>query len=265
MIRSGSKLRGPQLYNADDIDRLESTAKLARQHLDEMLSCCVVGERPSMLALALDAVAHLGRFVTPMVVVENERGDVFNAPCAICVDDHVAHARPSEKPFTPGQLVTIDLMLAIDGWHADVADSVVVGGGGHPLLGALDEVWAAGLAAIEPGVTWSEVALAMHTAAEANDVRLVRGLAGHGIGLNGHELPMLPLVPRPLDPPVILRPGMVFTLEPAITSGSGRIIDSEDGWVIRTTDGAPAACREAMIAITPDGFRTLGGPGIDDS
>lgn len=185
--------------------------------------------------------------------------DGFGHACSISIDDTVAHARPDSKPLRAGQLVTIDLMLSLDGWHADVADTIVVGGGGHPLLDALDAAWRAGLEAIAPGVAWSDVAAAMARAADAHEVRLVQGLAGHGIGLAPHERPVLPLVPGPSDPPVTLRPGMVFTLEPAITAGDGMTVDLADGWAIRTADDTPAAAREAMIAVGNEQIHVLGG------
>jgi len=189
----------------------------------------------------------------------------FGHACSISTDKVVAHARPDCAPFRKGQLVTIDLMLTRDGWHADVADSVVVDGGGHALIDSLDGVWHAGLSTIKPGVIWADVVAAMADAARVHDVRLVQELAGHGIGLAPHELPAMPLVPTSVAPPLILRPGMVFTFEPAITTGSGEIVDSEDGWAICTGDGAPAVAREAMIAVESDGIRVLGWPGANDS
>ncbi len=190
--------------------------------------------------------------------------DGFGHACSISTDATVTHARPDSEPLRAGLLITIDLMLALDCCHADVADTIVVGGGGHPLLDALDAVWHAGLATMKPSIAWAEVAAAMTDAAHDHDLRLVRGLAGHGIGLAPHEFPVLPLVPGPSDPPVTLRPGMVFTLEPAITSGSGETVDSEDGWAVSTADGRPAAAREAMIAVEEGQIRVLGWPPVDD-
>ena len=265
MIGDRHTLRGPQLYTADDIDQIALVAKEARQVLDELLAGWGVGETTYWLTAVTDILMSYRRRYTPMVAVRNAKGELFDEPCSLSVDDDVAHAKPNKKRLKQGQLATADFMLEINGWHADVADTIVVGGGGHPLLSALDGVWHAGLTEIKPGVAWAEVAAAMAGAAEAHGVRLVRGLAGHGIGLATHELPVLPLVPNQADPPVILRPGMVFTLEPAITTGSGETVDSEDGWAIRTADGAPSAAREVMIAVESDGIRVLGGPGSDDS
>lgn len=265
MIRAGSKLRGPQLYTDSDTAALSSAAFLARSVLDELLAQI----RPGVVPFELDAMCQerieSAGAKPVMIDVIGNHGRPFGHACSISTDDAIAHAQPGNQPLQTGQLVIIDLMLSLDGWHADVADSVVVGGGGHPLLDTLDTVWDAGLAAIMPGVAWADVVAAMAGAAETHNVHLVRGLAGHGIGLAPHELPVLPLVPKPSDPPMILRPGMVFTLEPAITSASGETIDSDDGWAIRTSDGAPAAAREGMIAVESDGIRVLGGPGSDDS
>ena len=192
-------------------------------------------------------------------------GKPFGASCSVSIDQVVAHARPIREPLQRGQLVTIDLMLSLDGWHADVADTIVVGGGGHLLLDALDAIWDEALGVIQPGDSWDRVTDAMARAGAAHRARLVRGLAGHGIGLAPHELPMLPLTPLPGEAAPTLRPGMVITLEPAITSGTGETVDSEDGWAIRTADGAPVVGREAMIVIERDGVHVLGGPTPDDS
>lgn len=260
MPPAARKLRGPQLYSDSDIAALSGAAFLARSILDEM----VQHARPGVSPLEIEALCR-SRIEAAGARAAMADIDGFGHACSISIDAVVAHARPHAEPLREGQLVTIDLMLALDGWHADAADTLVAGGRGHPLIDALDTVWHAGLSAIHPGGAWAEVAAAMAAAAEAHGARPIRGLAGHGIGLAPHELPVLPLAPGPSDPPVTLRPGMALTFEPAITSGSGETVDSEDGWAIRTADGAPSAAREATIAVENEQIRVLGGPGSDDS
>ncbi|MFI4917664.1 MAG: M24 family metallopeptidase [Phycisphaerales bacterium JB060] len=260
MLPSARKLRGPQLYSDSDFAALSGAAFLARSILDDMVQQTRPGVSPLELETVCQSRIEAAQACAAMVDI-----DGFGHACSISIDSVVAHARPQAEPLREGQLVTLDLMLALNGWHADVADTVVVGGGGHPIIDALDAVWRAGLSAVYPGVAWADVAAAMGAAADARGVRLVRGLAGHGIGLAPHELPSLPLVPGPSDPPVTLCPGMAFTLEPAISPGSGELIDSEDDWVIQTADGTPSAAREAMIAVENEQIRVLGCPGSDDS
>ncbi|MEO1279989.1 MAG: methionyl aminopeptidase [Planctomycetota bacterium] len=258
-------LRGPQLYTQSDREAAGRAASFARSILDALLVCC----RPG--ALPTDIESNCAGFIgsegarAMMAGVLNGHGEPFGSACSVSVDDVVAHARPTDKPLRAGQLVTLDLMLELNGWHADVADTVVVGEQQHALMPALDAVWDAAIAKIAPGVRWDRVAEAMANAASVHGAQLVCGLAGHGIGLAPHELPILPLTPDPGEPVPTLRPGMILTLEPAITSGSGETIDSEDGWALRTADGTPSVGREAMIAIEEDGFRVLGGPSPDDS
>ena len=80
---------------------------------------------------------------------------------------------------------------------------------------------------------------------------VVRGLDGHGIGRTIHEPPSVPnsYNPRQKD---VLTEGLVITIEPIICAGSGRAIESGDGWTIRTADGSLAAHYEHTLVITRD-------------
>lgn len=55
--------------------------------------------------------------------------------------------------------------------------------------------------------------------------------------------------PRQQD---VLTEGLVLTIEPIICAGSGRIVQDQDGWTIRTRDGSLAAHHEHTIAIRGD-------------
>ena len=75
------------------------------------------------------------------------------------------------------------------------------------------------------------------------------GLSGHGIGKTIHEPPTIPnQFDRRLESS--LTEGLVVTIEPIISAGSGRTVESPDGWTIRTADGNPAAHYEHTIVVT---------------
>ena len=73
---------------------------------------------------------------------------------------------------------------------------------------------------------------------------------GHGIGRRLHESPDVPSV---YDPALtaVLTDGLVLTIEPIVTTGSGAVRQGHDGWTVRTADGALSAHEEHTIVITP--------------
>jgi methionyl aminopeptidase len=74
-------------------------------------------------------------------------------------------------------------------------------------------------------------------------------LTGHGIGRRIHEPPSVPNVyVAALDQP--LTPGLVMTIEPIISAGSGDVVETADGWTIRTADNALSAHAEHTIVVT---------------
>ncbi len=85
---------------------------------------------------------------------------------------------------------------------------------------------------------------------------MVRNLFGHGIGRQMHEAPSLPHYGPPGDGP-ILRPGMVFTIEPMIVAGSPKVHTLADGWTVVTKDGSRSAQYEHTVAITENGPEIL--------
>jgi methionyl aminopeptidase len=50
----------------------------------------------------------------------------------------------------------------------------------------------------------------------------------------------------------VLTEGLVLTIEPMISAGSGRIVQSGDGWTLRTADGSLSAHHEHTLVITSE-------------
>jgi len=85
---------------------------------------------------------------------------------------------------------------------------------------------------------------------------LQRRLVGHGIGpLFRTGLQVL----QHYDPSRtrLMRPGMVFTMEPMINAGRRDIRQKNDGWSIVTKDHSLSAQYEHTILVTDSGFEVL--------
>jgi len=55
----------------------------------------------------------------------------------------------------------------------------------------------------------------------------------------------------------IMKPGMVFTIEPILVEGSRRMYTWNDGWSAATMDGGRGAQYEHEVLITEDGYEVL--------
>ena len=78
---------------------------------------------------------------------------------------------------------------------------------------------------------------------------------GHGISWYFHGPPDIFHVPN--DSGHIMKPGMVFTVEPAVSEGSGQIVLLEDGWTANSADNSRAAQFEHTVLITESGHEIL--------
>lgn len=47
-----------------------------------------------------------------------------------------------------------------------------------------------------------------------------------------------------------LHEGLVIAIEPFLTKGSGKIVEADDGWTLKTADGSLAAQYEHSVVIT---------------
>lgn len=235
--------------------------------------------RAGLHALAADltteAVAHVVRRVITdgggRPAFEGYRPAGADRPypgvACISVGEEAVHAPPGPRRLRPGDLVTIDVGVELDGWYGDVAESTVLPGGksgGGAILAASRRAVARGVRACGPGVRWSHVARTIRAAAAEADLAVLPGYTGHGVGRALHEPPRADCQTRAGDAgDFLLLPGMVLTIEPILTTPGVRVEHAEDGWTVRTSDGSPACHIERTIAVTRRGPRVLGLPAAD--
>jgi methionyl aminopeptidase len=175
-------------------------------------------------------------------------------PYATCasVNDVVCHGFPTDKPLASGDIVTIDMVVELDGWMADSAWSYAVGQPSPQaarLLAATKRALYEGIGKAVAGARLGDIGYAVQQSAQSEGYTIVEHFVGHGIGRSMHEDPQVFHRGRP-GTGKKLRKGMVITIEPILTMGRKDIVIDFDGWTARSGDGQWAAQFEHTIAVT---------------
>lgn len=128
----------------------------------------------------------------------------------------IPHHRPSARPLQAGDLLVIDCGALVDGYHADMSRTFVVGAEPLPwqweIHSVVRQAQVAGIEAAVPGVSARDVDHA------ARSVISAAGFAdafthgtGHGVGLQIHEPPMITqgsVDSISADSPITVEPGI---------------------------------------------------------
>lgn len=184
----------------------------------------------------------------------------YPAVTCISINDVVVHAIPNEVRLVPGDLVSVDIAVLVDGWAADAAISFHVGDGDQAeieMIAAAGRSLDAGIENMRRGLKLGDVSHAIGTTAKAGGYGLLADHGGHGIGRSMHAAPHVANEGRP-HRGLPLKTGLVLALEPMLQLG-GRdgYRHLEDGWGIATADGSRACHVEHTVAVTDDGPRIL--------
>lgn len=214
--------------------------------------------RPGVSTAELDAIAE--RFICSRGATPTFKG-YRGFPGSICASPNamIVHGIPGPYRLEPGDIVSIDVGVTLDGWVADAARTFTVGGvsaQARNLLSATEESLHAGVAQCRAGNRMGDVSSAIQAVAEGAGLSVVRSLVGHGVGRNMHEDPQVPNYGTPGKGP-LLKEGMVIAVEPMTTAGRPAVRVGGDGWAIYSQDGSPAAHFEFTVAITAAGPRIL--------
>jgi methionyl aminopeptidase len=172
----------------------------------------------------------------------------------------VCHGVPSTTDILrSGDIVNFDITLEKNGYIADSSKTYLVGEV-SPLAKRLVQVtyeamWK-GIRAVRPGARLGDVGHAIERHARRNGYSVVREYCGHGIGREMHEDPQVLHWGKP-QTGLVLREGMVFTIEPMINQGRHSVRTEEDGWTVVTRDGQLSAQFEHTVAVAQNGVQVL--------
>ncbi|MBS4175036.1 type I methionyl aminopeptidase [Bacillus sp. FJAT-49736] len=177
------------------------------------------------------------------------------ATCA-SINDEICHGFPRKEPLKEGDIVTIDMVVNLNGALADSAWSYPVGNISpiaKKLLEVTKESLYKGMEQVQVGNRIGDIGHAIQTYVEAQGFSVVRNFIGHGIGPTIHEKPEVPHFGLPGKGPRI-KEGMVFTIEPMVNIGGYETKMDNNGWTARTRDGSLSAQYEHTIAVTNNGL-----------
>lgn len=186
-------------------------------------------------------------------------------PKSICtsINNVVCHGIPSAKEFLKnGDIINIDITTILDGYYGDTSASYPVGQidkKAADLLNRTRQSLELAISSLHPGKTMNEcVGRVIENYLRPFGYGIVRDLGGHGVGIKFHEDPFIYHFANRSDD-TILKPGMIFTIEPMVNASSNWQIymDKNDGWTIRTLDGALSAQFEHTVLITKGGCEVL--------
>jgi methionyl aminopeptidase len=247
--KSESDVKSP-----DVIARMRKACRLAAEILQEAGSHV----RPGITTDEIDAITHelyikAGAYPSTL----NYHG--FQKSLCTSVNEVICHGIPDSRPLEDGDIVNLDVTAYLDGVHGDTNGTFFVGTADpatRKLVEVTRECLEKGIAVVRPGIQVREIGRAIQQHAEAHGYGVVRAYCGHGIGERFHTALQIPHVDDP-SATTVLKPGMVFTIEPMISMGTWEHVVWNDGWTAVTRDGKKSAQFEHTVLVTDTGVEVL--------
>lgn len=182
-------------------------------------------------------------------------------PKSICtsINQVVCHGIPSKEKLKSGDILNIDITVIKDGYFGDTSKMFIIDQGtslANRLVKVAQECLYLGIKEVKPGAYLGNIGVAIQKHAEAQKFSVVREYCGHGIGSAFHEPPQV-LHYGEINTGAILKPGMIFTIEPMINAGSYHTKLLADGWTAITADQKLSAQWEHTVLVTENGHEVL--------
>ena len=236
------------IENQQDIDGILKTGRVVAYVRDTMLKAIEPGMTTAELdQLGADLLDNLGAKSAPRVT--------YNFPGATCIsiNEEAAHGIPGERVIQPGDVVNVDVSAELDGYFADTGGTIVV-----PPISALKArlchatqlALKNALAEAKAGAPINRIGRVVERTAKAHDFKVIKNLAGHGVGRSLHEEPgdiVSYFIRRDTRR---LQYGQVIAIEPFLSTRSTLVNETDDGWTLVGHPGNLSAQFEHTIIVT---------------
>ncbi|SEI42568.1 methionine aminopeptidase, type I [Dyadobacter koreensis] len=237
-ITSAAELSGMQKIS----EAVASTLKQMRDYA-----------RPGMTAKELDEFG--GKILHEMGAKSAPRLTYgFPGWTCISVNHEVAHGIPSDtKIFKEGDLINVDVSAELDGFWADNGGSFILGediNNHQPLVDASKLILQKAISRIKGGVKISEIGRFIEMEARKSGFKVIKNLAGHGVGRSLHEDPHEILNCYDHENKQRFRKNSVVAIETFISTASTYADHGKDGWTMTGNKGGFVAQHEHTIIVT---------------
>ena len=246
------------IKNKEQISGIKRACVLAARCLTELEPFIIEGQNTA----ELDRIAHENiqrHHATPAPL--NYKG----FPKSICtsLNEVVCHGIPSEKDILKnGDILNIDITVILNGYFGDTSRTYIIGEVSDDVKHFVDRAEKAmykGIEILRPGVNLNQLGKTIETYVSKFKYSVVRDFGGHGTGLAFHEEPHVHHFYDPVNPKVILKEGMIFTVEPMINKSPDWevVVSKADKWTVRTRNKSLSAQFEHTVLITKSGAEIL--------
>jgi methionyl aminopeptidase len=183
----------------------------------------------------------------------------FPKSLCVSVNEEIVHGIPSNYVLKDGDILKLDLGVLYKGYNTDSAITLGIGKisfEAQRLIKITKKALHLAIKKAKPGNTFGDIGNEIEKFITKQNFGLVRDLVGHGIGKKVHEEPSIPNFGKKGEGPEI-KEGMVFCIEPMVTTGSWKIKKSKNSYGYSTIDNSLSAHFEHTIAITQTGPKIL--------
>lgn len=239
-----------------DIFKIQQSCTIAAKVLEKISKYI----KPGISTEKLDSICH--KYITNNQNASPAALGYCGFPKSVCIsiNDVVCHGIPDKITILKqGDILNIDVAVVKDGYYGDTSKMFCVGKenikGLHLCKITKKSLYLA-IKSIRPGIRLKEIGKTIEKYVTSKNYSIVREYCGHGIGKNFHEPPQI-LHYDAYDQEIILKSGMIFTIEPMINAGSRHVYTMPDGWTVKTRDGKLSAQYEHTILVTENGSQVM--------
>ncbi|MAZ26654.1 MAG: type I methionyl aminopeptidase [Cytophagaceae bacterium] len=178
----------------------------------------------------------------------------FPGYTCISVNSEAAHGIPSKtRILREGDLINIDVSAELNGFWSDNGESFVLGEDIHnhqALVDASRDILKKAIYNIKAGTRIADVGHVIQLEAKKRGLRVIKNLAGHGVGRSLHEAPEDILNYRVRSNRERFKNNSTVAIETFISTKSWNVITLKDGWTLVGDRGGYVTQHEHTILVT---------------